>query len=276
VSLQLALLPAAQLKVERSLLRPDQLSGHEHSHPRSDLIGLVRDLGLLQLPFAASIDGELFTLVEGRRRTKAVLILIETGQWPGEPLVECATYVGPEAAHPEKMAAITLALHATRAESIATEMRLLEQIFDGNPEVPEHELLAQIVKQTTMQHPAITRRLRLRNLIAELRAAVERGAISQSTAEVAARLPEDAQRELAERLAAGEKVTAKSARAMKNATRHAASAALPDHLFQDQPTPWPTTVGGHITAAIAATPDAPGTAELSELLTRARDLVAVH
>jgi hypothetical protein len=124
VSLQIELLPAAQLKVERRLLHPDQLIGHENSHPRTDLIGLVRDLGLLQLPFAASINGEVFTLVEGRRRTKAVLILIETGQWPGKPLVECVTYVGPEAARPGKMAAIALALHATRAESIATELRL--------------------------------------------------------------------------------------------------------------------------------------------------------
>lgn len=276
MSLQLALLPAAQLKLERRLLRPDQLNGHERSHPRPDLIGLVRDLGLLQLPFAASIDGERFTVIEGRRRTKAVLILIETGQWPGEPLIECATYVGPEAAHPEKMAAIALALHASRAESIATELRLLEQIFDGNPEIPEDELLALIAQQTTMQHPAIARRLRLRNLIADLRPAIERGAISQSTAEAAARLPEDAQRELAERLAAGERVTGKSVRAMKNAMRNAAAAALPNHLFADQPTPWPTTVGGHITAAIAATPQEPDTAQLAELLTRARDLVAAH
>lgn len=276
MTLQLALLPATQLKVERRLLRPDQLSGHEHSHPRADLLALVRDLGLLQLPFAASIDGEQFSLVEGRRRTKAVLILIEAGQWPGEPLVECATYVGPEAAHPEKMAAIALALHATRAESIATELRLLEQIFDGNPEVPEDELLTQIAKQTTMAHPAITRRLRLRNLIGELRGAVERATISQSTAEAAARLPEDAQQELAERLAAGEKVTAKSVRAMKNAVRTAASAALPGHLFTDQKTPWTATVAGHIASAIAATPDEPDTVEFTDALTHARDLAAVH
>jgi hypothetical protein len=127
-----------------------------------------------------------------------------------------------------------------------------------------------------MQHPAITRRLRLRNLIAELRRAVERGEISQSTAEAAARLPEAAQRELADHLNAGERVTGKSVRAMKNVTRCAASAALPDHLFHDQQRPWPTTVGGHIAAAIAATPDASDTAELCRVLTRAQDLVAAR
>lgn len=276
MNLQLALLPSQQLKTTRALLTAEQLHGHELAQPTGELIGLVRDLGLLQRPFACSLDGEDFTLVEGRRRTKAVFLLIETGQWPGEPGVECDTYIGPDAADPAKMAAVALALHAARRASIATELGLIEQIIAANPGIPEEDLLAQISQQTTMVRPTITRRLRLRQLIGELRDAFERGAISDSTAEAAARLPESDQQRLADQLAAGEKVTTSTVRAMKSARRSAASAALPAHLFSDPEPPWSATVGGHIAAAIAATPDGQDTVELTQALQRAGALAAVH
>jgi hypothetical protein len=276
VTLQLALLPAEQLKSTRMVLTAEQLHGYELAQPSAELFGLVRDLGLLQPPFASSLDGQDFTLVEGRRRTKVVFQLIESGQWPGQTGVECDTYTGPEAADPAKMAAVALALHAARRASVATELGLIEQIIAANPEIPEDQLLAQIAAQTTMVRPTIARRLRLRKLIAELRDAFERGEISDSTAEAAARLPDSDQQRLVEALAAGEKVTASTVRAMKSARRSAASAALPGHLFNDPEPPWSVTVSGHIAAAIAATPDGKDTAELANALQRTGALAALH
>jgi hypothetical protein len=101
----------------------------------------------------------------------------------------------------------------------------------------------------------IRTRLRLRDLIGDLRAAFDAGRITATAAEKAAGLADRQQYELAATLAERGAVTARDVRELTSARAQHAAAQLPTGPFDPVEPAWPATVGGHITAALAATPD---------------------
>jgi hypothetical protein len=91
---------------------------------------------------------------------------------------------------------LTLALHASRTTSPASELRAIECILqaDGSPD--EAMTVKEIAAQTGMSVQTVRRRLRLRTLTAGLRAAFDEGWITSGIAEAAARLSDEQQTRL--------------------------------------------------------------------------------
>ena len=127
----------------------------------------------------------------------------------------------------------------------------------------------EIAAQTGMSVQTIRRRLRLRSLTSALRAALDQGRVTASVAEIAARLPEREQKELADELAQQGRLALPSVRHAVRKRSVEAKAELPDELFADREIPWQTTVRGHITAALSALPDDKCPGQLAALLKRA-------
>jgi len=91
-------------------------------------------------------------------------------------------------------------------------------------------------------------------LTAGLRTAFDEARVTVSVAEAAARLPEEKQAELEQKLEDEERLTLADVREAARTQTSAATAALPDELFTDNEIAWEATVRGHLTAALAAVP----------------------
>ena len=95
---------------------------------------------------------------------------------------------------------LTLALHASRSPSPASELQAIETIIESSGDDVEAAAVKEIAAQTGISVQTIRRRLRLRSLCAGLRTAFDEARITASVAEAAARLPDDKQAELERRL----------------------------------------------------------------------------
>jgi hypothetical protein len=115
----------------------------------------------------------------------------------------------------------------------------------------------------------VRRRLRLRTLSPGLRRAFDAGQLPASVAEAAARLPSDHQALLERRLAAGERLTLAAVRAAARGQAQASGEQLPEVLFADRAAAWPTTVRGHLKAAVQALPIAAQDSALAHALAEA-------
>jgi hypothetical protein len=109
--------------------------------------------------------------------------------------------------------------------------------------------------RSVWDNKTVRRRLRLRSLTPELRAAFDQGRITANVAEVAARLPEPEQKELADELVQQGRLTLPSVRHVARERSIEAKAELPDELFCNRELPWQAIVCGHIAAALSALPD---------------------
>ena len=128
-------------------------------------------------------------MIDGRRRAKAIVLLAEDGQWPTPAQVEALVIAGGDARRQEIRGGLTLALHASRSASPASELEAIETILAIAGADGETATVKQIAAQTGLSVQTVRRRVRLRSLIADLRRAFDEGRIPASVAEAAARLP---------------------------------------------------------------------------------------
>jgi ParB-like chromosome segregation protein Spo0J len=249
---QLELLPDGMPKTRRARLQLSTLTGFEHAPPRRELVESIARLGLLQ-PVVAAESGESgYRVIEGRRRTKAIEQLAEDGRWPVPPTID-ALVIDDGAGYGETVrSGMVPALHAVRSASPVSELQAIEAILEAGGE--EAATVKRIAEQTGMPVQTVRRRLKLRALAPDVRAAFQSGPISVTVAEAAARLDTDQQEEL-ERLAeTGERITLRTVKdASRRRTREVA-AELGAELFAERQTPWRGTVRGHLKAALDAIP----------------------
>jgi hypothetical protein len=251
---QLALLPPVAPSVRRAKLRVEELLGWEHARPSPRLLELIRNLGPLE-PIVVADPGhhgprrqEPYPIVEGRRRAKAVALL--AAERDGAPArIEALIVSGAGTERAAVLAALALALHASRGDSPASELAAIEAIIATAGETSQAATIKQIAAQTGMPTQTIKRRLRLRNLVPELRGAFDQGKLTPSVAEAAARRSGEQQAELALRLDDGERLTLDAVRELARSQRTTAVGQLPGGLFAERQTPWQATVVGHIKAA---------------------------
>jgi len=137
----------------------------------------------------------------------------------------------------------------------------------GAHSLPEAEVVTvkEIAAQTGMSVQTVRRRLRLRSLTPVLRAAFDRGKITASLAEAAARLPDACQRELGGQLEAGCRLSVADVRDVARSRTAAATGELPGGLFAEAEVAWQVTVRGHLTAALRAIPVEGGYGELGRV-----------
>jgi len=257
---QLELLPPVAPSVRRAKLRVEELSGWEHAQPSPRLLELIRKLGPLE-PIVVADPGsqrsrrqQPYPIVEGRRRAKAVALL--AAEKDGAPArLEALIVSGVGTERTAVLAALALALHASRDDSPASELAAIEAIITTAGETSQATTIKQIAEQTGMPAQTIKRRLRLRNLVGELRQAFDQGKLTPSVAEAAARLSGEQQAVLALTLEDGERLTLEAVRELARSQRTTAVGQLPDSLFAERQTPWQATVLGHIKAAQDAIPD---------------------
>jgi ParB-like chromosome segregation protein Spo0J len=268
---QLQLLPARAPGVRRASLLLADLTGFEHAAPDGALVELIARLGLLQPIVVAGSPQARFRIIEGRRRAKAIWLLAEQGRRPTPARVEALILSGTDTGGQTVGAGMTLALHASRSDSPASELAAIEQILAHGGE--EARTVKQIAAQTAMPVQTVRRRLRLRNLTPALRAAFDRGKIPVSVAEAAARLTAEQQANLERLLADGQRATLAIVREIARERTVTAAGALPAGLFEDRQTPWRAIARGHLTAALEAVPTTEPEGTLREALGHALALL---
>jgi ParB-like chromosome segregation protein Spo0J len=255
---QLQLIPKAPLTFRERTLDLSQLVGYENARPRPGLVEWVGRAGRLLQRAAVTPTGEgTFEVVDGRRRTKAIELNVQSGKIPAPGKVHVLCVGGPDTTRREVLAALTLMMHATRSASIASELTAIEEILASAGGHADQTTVSAIAEQTDMSVQTVRKRLRLRQLIPDLRTVLDNGTINGSVAEAAARLPEALQVQLGERLANGERLTAKIVRELSREQTRTAAQALPSDLFGTRETGWQLEVAGHLKAARGAIPDDP-------------------
>ncbi|MGA2928538.1 MAG: hypothetical protein ABSG43_21610 [Solirubrobacteraceae bacterium] len=267
---QLEMLPARTPDVQYRLVRLDDLAGYQDARPAAGLVELIARVGRVLAPVlvVAQADGR-WRLVDGRRRAKAVALLEGEGRWPSPATLPALIITTPDSPSAEVRRGLTLALHASRSPSPASELAAIEAILARAAAADEQATVKRIAAQTAMPIQTVRRRLRLRALSPELRAALDRGELAVSVAERAARLTAEQQATLQQTLAAGERITLNSVRGIARRRATGAAAALPDDVFEDRGTPWQVTVRGHLHAALDAIPTSQRESPLAFTITKA-------
>jgi hypothetical protein len=166
---------------------------------------------------------------------------------------------------------LTLALHASRFPSPASELQAIEAIFDAAGAEGDVATAKEIAAQTGMSLQTVRRRLRLRSLTPGLRAAFDEGRISASVAEAATRLPQAQQSILERKLEEAARLTLSEVRDVAREQTSAATSELPGGVFEEQEVSWQVTVRGHLTAALRAMPGGEEHEALAQLV---RDALA--
>jgi ParB-like chromosome segregation protein Spo0J len=262
VSGQLTLLPTTTPKVRRENLALELIDGFEDAVPSAKLRELIHNLGLLQPVVVVPARSGRYRVVEGRRRCKAIAELAEVDEARMSPTVDALIVEGRQTGRREVCGGLTLALHATRTASPASELHAIETILGTGGAESEPATVKEIAAQTGMSVQTVRRRLRLRSLTPALRAAFDGGKITASLAEAAARLPDACQRELGGQLETGSRLSAADVRDVARGRTAAATGELPGGLFGESEIAWQVTVRGHLTAALRAIPVEGGHDEL--------------
>jgi ParB-like chromosome segregation protein Spo0J len=271
VSGQLTLLPTAAPTARRERLALELIDGFEDAVPSAKLRELIRDLGLLQPVVVVPARSGRYRVVEGRRRCKAIAQLAAAADAGMSPTVDALIVEGRHAGRREVCGGLTLALHASRSASPASELQAIETILEAGGGDSESVTVKEIAAQTGMSVQTVRRRLRLRSLTPALRAAFDEGTITASLAEAAARLPDACQRELEGQLDAGSRLSIADVRDTARGKTAAATCELPGGLFGEPEVVWQVTVGGHLTAALSAIPADAGYERLQRVTRAALD-----
>ena len=268
---QLTLLPTAAPTVRRERLALELIDGFEDAAPGAKLRELIRDLGLLQPVVVVPARSGRYHVVEGRRRCKAIAQLAEADDARTLPTVDALIVEGRQTGRREVRGGLTLALHASRTASPASELQAIETILETGGAESESFTVKEIAAQTGMSVQTVRRRLRLRSLTPALRAAFVEGTITASLAEAAARLPEACQRELERQLQEGSRLSVADVRDAARERTAEATGELPGGLFDEPEVVWQVTVGGHLTAALGAIPADAGYEKLQRVTRAALD-----
>jgi ParB family transcriptional regulator, chromosome partitioning protein len=271
VSRQLTLLPTAAPTVRLERLALELIDGFDDAAPGAKLRELIRDLGLLQPVVVVPARSGRYHVVEGRRRCKAIAQLAEADDARTLPAVDALIVEGRQTGRREVRGGLTLALHASRTASPASELQAIENILETGGAESESVTVKEIAAQTGMSVQTVRRRLRLRSLTPALRAAFDEGKITASLAEAAARLPDACQQELERQLEAGRRLSAADVRDAARGRTAEATGELPGGLFAESEVVWQATVRGHLTAALFAIPPDGGYHELQRATRAALD-----
>lgn len=270
---QLQLLPSDPPTVRSESVPLAQLVGFEHARPSRELIELIAELGLLQPIVVVAGRDTRYQIVEGRRRSKAVQLLAEENRWPKPPHVDALVLSGSGVERKESRHGMTLALHAARSASPASELAAIEAILSRRRDEPVGSTVKEIAAQTGMPVQTVQRRLRLRHLCPPLRGAFDRGEITVTVAEAAARLTAEQQEVLEQSLLDGTRLTVRAIRALARQQTRAAAGELPSGLFVDREADWRVTVLGHLRAALEALPHSDQSCAFARAIARAAELV---
>jgi ParB-like chromosome segregation protein Spo0J len=271
VSGQLTLLPTVAPKVRRERLPLEVIDGFEEAAPSAKLRELIRDLGLLQPVVVVPARSGRYRVVEGRRRCKAIAQLAVAADTRIAPTVDALIIEGRQTGRREVRGGLTLALHASRTASPASELQAIETILETSGGESESVTVKAIAAQTGMSVQTVRRRLRLRSLTPALRAAFDEAKITASLAEAAARLPDACQHELEGQLEAGRRLSAADVRDVARGRTVAATGELPAGLFAEPDVVWQVTARGHLIAALSAIPVDGGYDELGRATSAALD-----
>lgn len=181
------------------------------------LASVLRD-GILQPVLLVRSYGERYLIAEGRRRIKAARAagLTNIPAWVTEGDIAFA-------------AALGLVSHAVRKDNPAAELESIERLLRLGA---SEQVIAQ---ETGVRLGTIRQRLRLLGLDVRLREALRAGQVAVGVAEEAAKLPEAAQRRLAEQLASEGKVSAADVDAERRVRTVEAAATLPFALLSATP-----------------------------------------
>ncbi len=270
---QLVLLPSAPPEVRRENLPVEVIDGWADAVPSIQLQELIRDLGLLQSVVVVPGCFGSYRLVEGRRRCKAIWQLAEAGEWPTPPRVDAIVIDDRQTTRRQVRGGLTLALHATRSPSPASELQAIENILRAGDPESEAITVKEIAAQTGISLQTVRRRLRLRALIPALRLAFDEGKITPSVAEAAAHPPEAQQNTLEQRLEAHGRISLAEVRDLARGQTATATAQLPGSLFEERKVAWEATVLGHLAAALGAIPSGDGCDLLRHAITNAVGLL---
>lgn len=251
---QLTLLPSEAPELRRENLPLEAIDGFSDAVPSAKLRELICDLGLLQPIVVVPSRSGRFRVVEGRRRCKAIAQLAEAGEWPTPPHVDTLVVEASLAGRREVRGGLTLALHASRSPSPASELRAIEAILAADDSSDQAATIKEIAAQTGITPQTVRRRLRLRSLSAGLRDAFDHGVLAASVAEAAARLPADMQGELERGLRDRGRLTLAEVRERARGQATTATGELPEDLFADRELPWQASVRSHLASALAAIP----------------------
>jgi len=254
VSGQLTLLPSTTPNVRRENLALELIDGFEDAVPSAKLRELIRDLGLLQPVVVVPARSGRYRVVEGRRRCKAIAQLAEADDRRMAPTIDALIVEGRQTSRREVRGGLTLALHASRSASPASELQAIETILDTGGADSEAVTVKEIAAQTGMSVQTVRRRLRLRSLTPALRAAFAEGKVTASLAEAAARLPQACQQQLEGQLEGGSRLSIADVREVARDRIADATGELPGGLFIEPEVAWQVTVRGHLTAALCAIP----------------------
>jgi ParB-like chromosome segregation protein Spo0J len=153
-----------------------------------------------------------FQIVEGRRRSKAVQLLAEDGRWPKPPHIDALVLSSSGAERQGTRDGLTLALHAARSASPASELAAIEAILASRGHESVAGTVKEIAAQTGMPRADGQRRLRLRRLSPVLRQAFDLGEITAMVAGAAARLTAEQQAALEQTLLDGTRLTVRAIR----------------------------------------------------------------
>ena len=259
---QLTLLPTMAPKLRREHLPLDLIDGFEEAAPSAKLRELIRDLGLLQPVVVVPAQSGRYRVVEGRRRCKAIAELAEADDARMAPTVDALIVEDRQTGRREVCGGLTLALHASRTASPASELEAIETILATGGAESEAVTVKEIAAQTGMSVQTVRRRLRLRSLTPVLRAAFDEGKITTSLAEAAARLSEAHQTTLEQQLESDNRLSLADVREVARDRTAGATGELPGGLFIEPEIAWQVTVRGHLTAALCAIPVQGGYDEL--------------
>jgi ParB-like chromosome segregation protein Spo0J len=264
---QLELVPAEPLQTRRAQLVPGEVCGHEHARPSRQLIESVGRLGQLQ-PVVVDGSRARYGLIDGRRRVRAIELLLEDGNERAPGTIDAVMVTGGDRYGDPARAVIALALHGVRSSSPVAELQAIELILALGGS--QGEAVKRITRETGMSAQTIRRRLKLRRLSPTLRAAFEHGEITAAVAEAAARLSEGQQAQLEQTLADSGLLTLAAVREIARERTSQAALDLPDGLFAEHATPWQLTMRGHLQAALDAIPAGERHRAIAEAIAKAQ------
>lgn len=207
-----------RLVVPLAMLPPDEeLIGPE---PTPAFVESVRWLGVTHE--ITLVDGESYTVVDGRRRIKAAR---KAGR---ESALRAAVYpAGTPVAQ-----ILSLLLNNQRGSNLASDLDALDAL---PPDLAPHD----IVRLTGIPMQRLRVLQKLRALHPTLRKALADGALAQTTALAAAKLSPSDQAVLADLYERGGRVTGADVKEIRQARAAEAAESLPESLFGTPPAPEP-------------------------------------
>ena len=125
---QLQLLPSSPSSQWLERVELDRLDGFADAKPSRELHEQRRAIGMLQPIVAVPTGDGRFRIVDGRRRAHAIAQLAEQGEWPDPPAVDVLILEGADTGREAVRAGLTLAVHASRGASPASELAAIEAI----------------------------------------------------------------------------------------------------------------------------------------------------